>query len=167
MGSSSDTPLNKQMRGKQPTSLSLSHTLPHCLVWTAWLRVAGPSTLGRGLPDLLPYSKNPHGSIKLHLLHPAGRLPRTHVPTEPGTLLANISEGRLRAMLEPAISSFICQSLRVCLWEGLLCTSHCASFNPTATNLFGKLWQHLGPVCSSEHTMEDKSPLFEAISLAL
>ena len=89
-------------------------------------------------------------------------------PTEPGTLLADISEGRLRVTQEPAIASFISQSLRACLWEGLLCTSFCCiSFNPTATCLFGKLWQHPGPVYPSEGIMEDKSPLFEAISLAL
>lgn len=94
--------LKEQMHRKQPAPPH--HTLPHCHPVRRELRSWGllaPSVLGWGLPGFLPYSKKPHGSIKLHLLRPDGRPPRTQVLTEPGTLLANISEGRLGVMLEP------------------------------------------------------------------
>lgn len=97
------TLLSKQMHGTQHASPSLTriHTLSavDCMAEACW----APSTLSCEWPGFLPYSKKPRRSIKLHLLYSAGRPPRTHVPTEPGTLLANISEGQLRVTLEPTI----------------------------------------------------------------
>lgn len=93
--------LKEQMHRKQlaPPPPCLWHTLTHCHAVRRELR-------SWGLPGFLPYSKKPHRSIKLHLLHPDGRPPRTQVPAEPGTLLANVSEGRLGVTLEPRVPAY-------------------------------------------------------------
>lgn len=132
------------------------------------LRGARPLQAGLGLPGFLPYSKKPHGFIRLHLLHPAGRPPRTHVPIEPGTLLANISESRLGVTLELVIHHLFASP-----WEPVYercCFAHPITvymFNPDAISLFGKLWQHLRPRHSFKGIIRDRRPLFWAVRLAL
>lgn len=116
---------------------------------------------GWGLPGFLPYSKKPHRSIKLHLLYPSGRPPRTHVPTEPGTLLANVSQGQVGVTLEPVIHHSFASP-----WEAAL-KGTALHILYAATGLLWKLWQCLGPHYSSKGIIWDKSPPLRAVSLAL